>query len=577
MANLQADCIRLLSFAPAIEAMRGRPEYKNWGNVLQSFAGQPEMIPLRKLLEETIEDGLISLEPLNRFLRMEAKNVPMKTYFHAAETAIKNVEHFPHASLIISIYSLMGWTQLLGNTLGEQYNGMPHQGWAIIPYACGLSCHKLKSIEIGLNIVNESIGMLRAAKYYYHPRLKEALNDYMELAAKLHSRHEISIVNLVDELRNSCRKKEPNFRAEFGALLWTLGYIPESALLHASMKDDFVPSRELVNRVVRESMDCIPHDPLVQYIWLELKDRPPFNIREHHDLFPIINTRYGQFQMDEFSPYSQSPSQCYAVNLIRWFKGDSSAETAREYLNQYDIISSMYPQVDWVLYLRWNGLAYMLAEKHGFLNAGMTDEKIVEQWYNLSSLSRSVREKNNQHPEWPEIYNRSNLPYFQLIEREFSRSLKNGNTWKHDAERVLETVESFRASALSYWLRIVPPMPTEEEDVNLNDWLETEKESLTFFRGAYFLTLAPVLPHHYRRFGIGFDEMIKFQKSGKLKSLLDPDQGRKQYKELDEELKQLYEQMPKTDGEYARKRLEPAAKIRSLVEALNNHTGKTVN
>ena len=41
-----------------------------------------------------------------------------------------------------------------------------------------------------------------------------------------------------------------------------------------------------------QSLACIPTDPYLQYVWLELKDRGPFNLRLHEALFTVINSRY---------------------------------------------------------------------------------------------------------------------------------------------------------------------------------------------------------------------------------------------------------------------------------------------
>jgi len=59
----------------------------------------------------------------------------------------------------------------------------------------------------------------------------------------------------------------------------------------------------------------LPCDSLQQYLWLEIKDRPPCNRREHTALFAIIN-RY-------LSPGDVPPSCLYARTLIAWFRGDA--------------------------------------------------------------------------------------------------------------------------------------------------------------------------------------------------------------------------------------------------------------
>jgi len=428
---------------------------------------------------------------------------------------------------------------------------------------------KIGAIERAGNLVDIAYDTLMAAKYQDDPRLRSALSNYRELAGKIQRQYQIAIANLADDLRESCRPKKDNFRAEVGAILWSLGMIPESRLFSQDANSAFVPSRRLFKRIVEQSLACIPHDPLVQYVWLQLKDRPPFNIRDHKSLFGKINARYAQMMLDELGP--ASPSELYARNLIGSFRGNLSKDQVAEFLSAYDLVKAGFPGlVDWSVYLRIDGLAHILAKRFGFFASPMTEQEELDYWYWIGGLAASVRENANLHPEWPELHSRSTLGLFHCIEAELSRPMDSAGAPVEAWDKIVSAMEKIRAGALSYWLKVVPPLLSAAEQSNLASLLERESQLLSYLRGAYFLVLYPILPSHYRRYGVMLDDVSQIRGDEKAKKF-DPDVGREQYKELNDELKDLYLEMQQTSPRYARKRLEPKANLNDLVNALRSH------
>ena len=78
----------------------------------------------------------------------------------------------------------------------------------------------------------------------------------------------------------------------------------------------------------------------VQEVWLRLKDRPPFSIREHHELFVTINLYWanlpirlgpgqtrGQHDVDLWSLDDEQPSRAYAAAVTEYFGAGVTEDT----------------------------------------------------------------------------------------------------------------------------------------------------------------------------------------------------------------------------------------------------------
>src|SRR4030095_14007971 len=102
--------------------------------------------------------------------------------------------------------------------------------------------------------------------------LAAGITRYRALAGRVERRFAQEIDDLADELADAARTGPGTIRAGLLALLWTLGFVPEAEGLRRS---GGTPSRPMLRTVVRQSIERIPTDPLTQFLWLELTDRPP--------------------------------------------------------------------------------------------------------------------------------------------------------------------------------------------------------------------------------------------------------------------------------------------------------------
>lgn len=402
-----------------------------------------------------------------------------------------------------------------------------------------------------LELIELATEVLGAAKYVSNPTLCAAREDYRRLAGRAARRAADAAADLAEALRAASRPSAAgDMRAEIGALLWTLGYIPESALLSPARRDAPTLSRRFYRRVVDQSLAAIPHDPLVQYLWLAMKDRAPLDLRAHGEVFGRINMRHAETLLDQALP--EPPSQVFARTAIAWFGGDIDRAAAITYLQNCELVSAQFPQCDWLLLLRMQALARMVARRFDLL-APDSDE--AEFRARLAALAADLRRTSALHPEWPPLGNRASVASFLAVDAALAGA----------PEAVLDALEPMRAAALVYWLATVPPLPSAVERAAIAAELTEEERLLGWLRGAFFMILSPILPMHYRRYG--FDPAAGSDPPAPI----DPEAGRRQFRELRGELASLHARMAAAAPDYAARRREPRPDLAELARLLGAH------
>lgn len=574
--RMQEICVRLYNTAPAFDLMKGNPDFENWGRELISLSQIAELSPLKGVLVETVNDALITLDSLNQFIAEQANQISIDVYLQASQISESEIvqKRKPYAAFILSWIALSGWSFAAGDNLYMQFYGLPYRGWESIPYSCALGSVKLDGFDAAKHLVEQSYDVLKASKYEYD--FEGSINRYRNLAQQIKDKYEIAISNLVEDLYSSCYEESSILRMKFSALVWSLGLIPESlslSLRHNSIRF----SQQFFKRVVEQSLDLIFSDPLIQYVWLEIKDYLPlntpnntFNLRDHKSIFKIINIRYSQFFVDEIYPLP--PSRVYAQTLISYLQGNLNEDQATEYISMYEDIKCFFPErMDWSVFLRMRGLAHTIAKKFNWLPIEFTDDEEKNLWCWLVDMAKNVREASNLHPERPEIYSRMSLGLFHLIENEFYKISNSSSLSISDLENIVSITEKFRTSALSYWLQVTPPLVSRNEQDNIRSLLDEERQLIEYIRGSYFLTLFPLLPRHYRRYAMVMEDMMEAEKHAG-GARLDPDLGRQQLEEIGNEMNALFLKMQPDAPEYTQKRIEASASISKLFSALRNHS-----
>jgi hypothetical protein len=556
---------------PAIDRLRGNGDYQDWAAGLVLLADSAGLEPLSGVLKAIAGDGFSSLEPLHTFESGPAAGISSMTYLRAIEVV---EQANPYSAFVLLLVVLRGWSISYGEGLYRRPQpGTPsYECWRQIPYACARTCLQVGALEAAGHAITLGYDMLMmtAARYFWADELRAEINRHRRLAFQHRDRLDTAMRNLADDLQSGSLPREDSFRAEIGALFWTLGWIPESELLKSSGRPTYVPSKRQFFRMVRRSLERIPDDPLVQAIWLEMKDKDrPFHLRSHELLFGKMNLVYPKHdRLLGFVSHLVDPLEIYrtyASTLIGWFRGTLSEEQIDDYLSLCKWMGSMPEAVDWEGVLgRIAHLGYLIGLETGFLAIRKIEREV---WRSQVAGSRSVLQRVIDYPDHADLGNILDSPLFQLIETEFASNRTERDSEPNDCRAAFEAIESYRAAALEYWLTVTPPL---SDNAPLAPLIEREQASLSALRGAYFLMLYPLLPAYFRYHDLAYDDYQRVHENPE-QYALDPDNGRRQYHEITAELGHLWTAMEAVNPDYARKRKSPSATWADLLRTMNAH------
>jgi hypothetical protein len=540
--------------------MRGAPDYNGWAAGLIALSSEPELACVRKTLEALASNGLQNLDPLNNSVREHSSSFQFEDLWRASERIEQGIAEESHSALLAATVVLALWSNAAGKRLYDQSDDMPEPGWAQFPYVCAKAALRAGAVNEALGLIDRSLDALVATKYKYKfPRYQAALGRYRNLGVSAETRRGLAIENLAGDLRDSCRAEQPNFRAEMGALLWTLGMIPESGLFAPGASLSLPPLR-LCRQVITVSDIGMAGDPLTQYVWLEMMGREPFDIRDHPVFFGGLNINYHNNPEDDFAndvgAPGKAPSSLFAKTIIAWFRGDLGKNLARDYLESFEWVVGLVPdKVPWSVYLRMALLSGLVGERFGLLTEeGRTHSVKLAQ--KLVAQAEHANRIAFFHPSSPQLYTRTTGPIFFLLDKLSVASAP--------LSEFLSALESFRTADQDYWLIVTPPLPSVPEQEAAAALIEQEKKLLTELRGAYFLILAPILPMHYRK--------VKYLNESSSLGYPDTSKGIDHYNSILGELRDLYAQMESHAPEYVRRRKAPFADdAGSLAQALGMH------
>lgn len=544
------SCLESFWSAPRVARMRVEGPQGRWAVELRELAKDERAAPLRRVLTDMADVGLQTLKPLGRFLRDDVSGIGAGQFADASALGAEQVRRRPGAAYVITLASVVGWAEALGEKLHGQVNGYPAFGWVDMPYAFARAALQVGDPRGALQVVNLAYDTLMAARYHDHAALLAGISRYRQLAGDAGRRLEQVIDNLADDLLRS------GLRTHLLALLWTLGFVPECEALRRS---GGLPSRSQVRAVIRLSLERIPEDPLTQFLWLELKDRPVLDLRQH-PFFYMINCRYEQYFPD--TEWEIMPSQAYARTLIAWLGGTLTTDEMGAYLDLMTPVRAfekyrehMPGASDWSVYLRMISLAYLLAAEYDMFAEDVTPERRLTIWRSLLDDASQMRGRHHLNPHRADLEGTLNYPMFHVIEN-----------LDDPAERVV-AMERYRAAAMTFPLAVTTPSALLPScpDPEREHQLDRERELLRWLRGAQFVVNFPFLPRHFHRYA-AYD-LQPGEEVG-----LDIETGRRDYLDVERLLGELYDEMEPTAGEYTACRRDPTARIDTIVNALGQHT-----
>jgi hypothetical protein len=575
-----ADCIlRILDYTPEVRDMERDTGYRNWAVGLGAFRDFMSISPLFQVLADISAGGLPFDAPaILRYRLNHFHAVPWQVFWNAAQIARAHTDEQPHASFVLAAITALGWFEVVGEALFDNVSVL-HPGWLEIPHVLATLAAKLGNLVDSRALAEQAYDMVSAAKTVGGETGNDegaiqkagALERYRQLSGQIYEQYVTAVSNLADDLHECCRPGEENLRAELGAVLFTLGYPPESQLFVKGAQ--YRPSRALIRRTVVQSLACMPFDALLTSVWLEIVNSPLVQWSDHRSLELFIR-RKSEFRLSSPFPFVEPDSQetpvpalldsvdnpyslatLYAYALIAWFQDPCSErfrKAAEAVSGSIEHLKALSFGDNPFLLVRLTALARLSGEP-----TAASHDTVVrpDGWEDLLGQAADGISSFLVHPECPEaMVNQFNIAVCSFIEEAFIAG---------QGAAALEMLENLRRNELRPWLEMNPPLRLRTRTRRTGKLFDREAELIRDLRGAYFTLHYPMLPHHYRLFGKRSDSPGPVD--------LTPMRGRRELVEIRAELTELFAAMKNAVPHYVHEQLGRRSAHDELVESLRCH------
>lgn len=542
------------------------------GREIADFWKDPELAALRAQVEVAPRDLPALWESLRKLSgdQREAGGAS-RAWVEVADRSELLAARQPEAAVVVALQAMAAWVGALGPQLFMQPWEGHHPGWHVFPLAAGRAMVAARAIWGARLVCETAAGFVEAAKLApSDPRLRSVVAEYREVLAGAERIYGDSVSELAWALSAASGPRptgdeEPSFRPHLAALFWTAGDVIHAELLGPQGPAGYEAPYPLVRELVDHCMVRLPRDPLIQYIWLEMKDRGPFDLRQHLVLFGHLNNRFRLHPlhaMDELFPFELG--RLYARALIGLMKGRVEPDDENVLRQASGLIGPMVEAKAPDVSLRLRALLALLAA---------SDEPgRSERWQMLAGMSAQVLGWADRGGIQEPFHRVLDGPLYYLPA-----------STEEELRHSLAAIEAFRSSNLGYWLAITPPPPPE--DPGLEPLLGEERQLLTELRGARFIRMLPLLPRHYRRYGFRIEEAELGPPVGAAPSQpedgilgfdpFDQSLAERELRESLERLEQLYTRMAAQAPKYAASRATPPSSEADFEQALQAHSKPT--
>jgi hypothetical protein len=550
----------LFSLDAAFSVLRETGPSPETRSALNSFWADPALLSLSEQLQLPAQNWTSLQNTLTSLAVGQRKAGDFATWRMAAEKSVALAASEPIAATLVALHALMAWMGALGDQLHHQPWTGHHSGWHIFPLALSRTLVKTRAIWTARLVTEEAMQFIEASKdAYFNRHLLAVLAEYQQVATETERIYEDAVQDLAWELHAGCCPTQPNFRPEVAGLLWTLGYVSHAHLMSRQQGQTYIPPRTFLYDLIEESLRRMPSDPLQQYFWLAMKDRGPFDLRGHRTLFGMINARFTTSKLHMFSQLlPDDPCRSFARTATSYFGDGVDATAAADLTMASELVGPVLMDEDPGAYVRIRGLLNLIAEPSSTQTTN---------WLHLADIAATGARAASKLGIFEPFDRTLDIPFFYL--QDAARPGVSG---------LLDWIEKYRAANLWYWLAIVPPL-RPATDAMESALIAQEERLLRALRGAWFVTLLPYLPNHYRRYGFRMDEHNP-PADGAIGT--DPIAAREHYP-LDEslarheliqtwqDLKVVFQQMEAESPGYATQRLHPECDWQTFEQALTAH------
>jgi hypothetical protein len=514
---------------------------------LDWFWAQPQAAALRVVADRPQLDWDELVEVLLGLAMAEPRGQEVG-WGHLSVEALRLTSRDVVAAAAVSLYALAGWMGSCGERL---LRFPPDLGWFVVPARTAsalLSADAVHGAELVTKRAREFVE--EAEREVYERDFQVRLVPLREVAARIAQRHDDDVAGLAWNLRAACRPGAPNLRAQVAALFWTVGDVPRAYLL--AHDDGYLPTLDLMKDLVTITMARVGDDPLLQYVWLAMKDRAPLELRRHHRLFARLNLRYTHTplqQMDQLLP--EPVGRVYAEALIAHFGAGPSGEQLDGLATAWMMVPEMLGDREPLARLRLGCLVNLLLSD---------DDDRPARWREMTGMATGILRAAAKRGDFTAFHRCLALPTFYL---QHAPGAPN-----RDA---LAAVEEHRAAGLHYWLTASPQPPPPE--AGLADLLRTEIRLLDQLRAARFVRLTRHLPRAYHRFMA--DLRAAARRAQADAHPLDQERAAQLVTETWQQLDALWERMREVRPDYAGRRANPV-QLDEFANALTATTPSTL-
>ncbi len=579
----------LIVTTPGYIRMRSHPELEGWADDLVAFSQREELRPLEeplKTIAAIFADGPQSFIPMFESLKSNYSKLGLANLMAAARISAENRKDRPYASLMLAWTALCAWIiqadesglDLYSEDGPNQGHGWPNPGWRDIPAACIEASLQLHGIHGAALFAAEAHAVLRtnARRHPEHSQtLEPTIAKYHHLARTLANRFDMATAGLADDLHDACCV-DGRARRLVAALLWTMGLVPESC---AVRKNTAPAGRALLLRLIRSSFHVLARDPLVQYLWLEMKEAPELDLRFHDSLYAVLNHNWCQWSADEtyeLLGLSAEPSRLFGRALECLLAGDLDESLAGEFLQAYDmlsmadlrIISGTTPAF---IVSRFSILRHLIGERFDYFKSDYSESQKVEWFMEQVMLAARKRKVATMIPQEPDAGARTGIAMHETIERLLVDDSKHPADESERCTLTIDTLESFRTGALSYWLNVIPPGALKHPDNMMENLLEQERQLIDRMRGAYYLALRPTLPMHTQWCDMDMSIIMDLRDPEFRTNFYSQDRAREEMNEIEALLAGVADQMLAVNPVYAESRRQPYPGMVHLSSMLGHH------
>jgi len=466
-------------------------------------------------------------------------------WVEVANASERLAERDAAAAAIVALYAFAAWEGALGEDL---LNDPPDDGWYIFPLHVGRNLFAADAVWTSQFIVNRANEFLEYASIRLsgqHIRARSI--PYTELAAHVARRIDEYVADLAWDLQVACGPEIPNFRAELAAMFWTLGDVPRAELLKDTREPVYKPSLQTLKELVAVSISRIPMDPFLQYIWLELKDRQPIDLRQHSALFALINNFYeGSSPVSLFEVWGGSLSKAYARILIASMRGPVADEDRVKLREAWSLFYEIIADRDPLSEFRLAGLC----------NLVLTDDAQQRTliWHDLTRVASRLLATLTAESDFTPYHCCLMLPFYYLEDQSLESEVSAANALEHH-----------RSGGLLYHLALVPPRVRTANEPMWN-LLGEEATLLYALRGSHFVRLIPHLPRHYQV--IETWGLPGSREEERPDNLLNDETAKQALRDTWTQLSDLWARMFEVEPDYAHRRKYPYADVEAFTEAL---------